>query len=339
VATGWIKFGTYWHFAVSGEAANGAAAVASAATAQTSAQTAQAAAQAASSAAAASAAAAIATDDNAIAAAVASNTSATRAALNSRYIQTGGLGGAAAGFVDNGDGGYTSSPYKLAGWQWAKDTFARLVDAVGLATASPLAPSGAVGFPGTGNTATRVDHQHPSGPGKPGGVGLSGMTTPMHPLAASNVTPFSLSRMLLCPIYIRRPDRASLVCTTIGVNVTAAATAGGTVRFGLYGCNADGSINLANLVFQSGEIASTSTGYKSFAYTTAIPEGLYWAACVAHTALSTWSGSNHGMVMQGGSPGLASEFRYVDGVTGALPTTGSTNVGGDGSPALFFAVA
>lgn len=341
VSVGWIKFGTYWHFAVSAEAANGAAAVASALTAQTAAQNAQAAAQAASSAAAASAAAAVATDDNAIASAVNNAASATRTALNSKYVQVGGTGSFAASFVNNNDGGYTSTPYKLAGYAYVNSTFARITDAVGLSTVAPLAPSGAAGLPGTANSATRSDHQHPSGPHDPFAVGLTSGTTVNMRYPGSNAAG-TLNRLNLGPLYIMRPDRAALVCSVIGVFVTTLAGAGGTVRFGLYKVQAGGGPDLTQLVFDSGTISSTTTGLKTFAYTTPIPEGLYWFGVVMQTATCSIATADdriryYDPSLSAGSNGNASA--RVDSVTGALPTSGSVTLQGDFPPLAYFTVA
>lgn len=209
-------------------------------------------------------------------------------------------------------------------------------DAVGFSVATPAAGT-YNGFAGSADSVNRSDHAHPLPPAKPGAVGLSTKTTPMHPVAAGD--PGTLNRCALAPIYIMRRDRAPLVCTSIGVNVTAAGSAGATIRFGLWGANADGSIDTANLLFDSGEISTTSTGIKSYAYTTPIPEGLYWAGRVMHTAICTITQSVHGMVMQGGSPGQTDDKMYKDSITGALSTVTAPNIGGDNAPALFFTVA
>src|SRR5690348_5768407 len=62
--------------------------------------------------------------------------------------------GTAVTVTDNGDGGYTIGSSKLGGWQWAKDTFVQIANAVALAVTTPVKPS-AAGSAGTALTAAR----------------------------------------------------------------------------------------------------------------------------------------------------------------------------------------
>lgn len=217
---------------------------------------------------------------------------------------------------------------------------ALLAGAVGLAGTTPLANI-VNGFAGTANLVSRSDHQHPLEPGKPpilwtpGAGGGIGFLAPPGSNSSS-----SLNRANFGPIWITSISRGPIVPTALGVFVSTAASAGGTIRIGVWRPKADGSLDFANKLVESGEISSTSTGYKSVAYTTPIPEGLYWVGVVMHTATCSIQTAVHGMVLQSPfNPEASNTVSYLDSITGAFPTTGGTNIGGDIAPNLFYTAA
>lgn len=219
--------------------------------------------------------------------------------------------------------------------------FSLQADAVPLSTTTPLAPT-AGGFAGTASTAMRGDARVPLPPAAPGPIWLSsGAVVPMS-VPTTAMAPTTLNRAHFAPLYVRTPSRAALSCTAVSVLVTTAASAGGQIRFALYPSNTDGSINLAGKLFDSGDIAATSTGVKSAAYVSSVAEGLYWGAVVQHTsATSAFMQGDHRMFFPDSvtNTGQMQTFAIQNSVTGALPTTGSLTPGGDGAPLLFFTIA
>lgn len=242
--------------------------------------------------------------------------------------------------VQNASGTWVG-PFMSKERQQASASFLTVDNAVALSTTAPLAPS-AGGFAGTANTAMRGDARVPLPPAVPGPIWLSsGAVVPMS-VPTTAMAPTTLNRAHFAPLYVRTPSRAALSCTAVSVLVTSAASAGGAIRFALYPSNTDGSINLAGKLFDSGDIAATSTGVKSAAYVATVAEGLYWGAVVQHTsATSAFMQGDHRMWFPDGvtNSGAMQTFAIQNSVTGALPTTGSIIPGGDGAPLLFFTVA
>ena len=244
--------------------------------------------------------------------------------------------GTAVNVTDNGDGGFTLSGFKLAGWQWVKDTFVSIANAVALATTTPSSLGTA--FAGTANTASRGDHVHPMPPTKPFVVGFtSGMTGAFSPQGGNGGA--SLNRVNFAPVWVSNLARTPVAVTALGVYVSTAASAGGTIRFGVYGSTANGLPDLTNKLFETGEISSTTVGPKLFSITTTLPEWLYWIGVVAHTAtcqLQTSTGTIQ--VQDPNNSQNTFQMMYKDGVTGALPTSG-INVNGDIAPQLLYTAA
>lgn len=215
--------------------------------------------------------------------------------------------------------------------------FVQQTDAVPLATTTPASDTVA-GFAGTATTASRGDHAHLLPPARPVSIRhISGQVVPMHPIGGTLSTS-TLNRAFFGPIWVSTPSRAALTPTNVGVNVSTAGSAGATVRFAMWRSTSTGAIDLTSKLFESGDILSTTTGVKNYAYTTPITEGLYWVGAVMHVALCQLSASSHGMIFQGGSAGQTDDKMYLDSVTGAFTTT-APNLGGDGVPALFFTIA
>jgi hypothetical protein len=217
-----------------------------------------------------------------------------------------------------------------------------LAGAVALSNATPLAPISG-GFAGTANSAMRGDAQIPLAPQRPVALGFTtGVTVVMDILGSPASS--TLNKLNLGPVYMMQPSRAPITCTVIGINVTTGGSAGATIRFGLWKSQANGLPDLTQRLFDSGELASTATGLKTFAYTTAIPEGLYWAGVVMHTAICSVATSSGGVMrvfdgtLTPGSGG--SQHMRVDSVTSALPvvSTGLT-IQGDYVPLMYFTVA
>lgn len=217
---------------------------------------------------------------------------------------------------------------------------ALLAGAVALSTTTPLAGTTA-GFAGTANTAARGDHQHPLPPAKPAVLGSAGSgVSSMVAIPGSNAGS-TLNRANFGPLWISTISRAPLAASVIGVYVSGAAGSGGVIRFALYKADAVGLIDYSNKLFESGTISSTTTGFKSAAYTTPIPEGLYWLGVVGQvnvTGLQILTAA-HGMAIQNPS-NHAQTFGalYIDGVSGTFPTSGG-NVNGDIAPNLLYTAA
>jgi hypothetical protein len=212
-------------------------------------------------------------------------------------------------------------------------------DAVALATTTPLADT-ITGTAGTGITASRGDHAHPISPDKPAAVWIpSG--TPFAVNSSSGTASTAINRGSFGPLWMSIPSGGPLTCSTVGIEVTTGATAGGTIRFAMWKAAADGSFDFGtDKLFESGEISSTTTGLKTFAYTTPIPHGLYWFGTIMHTAACTVRTSNHGMLNWAPGAGFTGNaLMYQDGLTGAFASSGVPNTNGDYAPYPIFTVA
>lgn len=217
--------------------------------------------------------------------------------------------------------------------------FARISSAVALST-SPAAPPAASGSAGTAVTAARGDHVHRLSPIRPSVLGAkSGTKIPMSGANGSNSS--SLNRGNFGPVWVSTYSRSALSVTAVSLLVTTPASAGGTIRFGMWAPKADGSIDFTNKIFETGEIASTSGGYANFSFAGTIPEGLYWAGQVMHGATCSTLTSNHGIIsVSVDTIGDFYSIGYLDGLTGAFPTVATDLHGaGDISPLPYFTFA
>ena len=165
-------------------------------------------------------------------------------------------------------------------------------------------------------------------------VSTVGDTVALSQVSGNGTT--SLNRATWAPFYLTKAVKAS----AFAVNVSVAAAAGGTVRFGLWNALAStGLVNLNSKLFESGEIASTSTGLKSFAQALTIPAGgPYWVGVVFHTATCSITSAKNGPQIYLPSTQQGFDMMFADGVTGAFPTSGA-NPNGDYSPLLFATLA
>ena len=114
------------------------------------------------------------------------------------------------------------------------------------------------------------------------------------------------------------------------------------MRFGMWKADSAGSLDFApaNKIFETGEIDCTTVGFKNYAFTTPIQPGLYWVGNIFHTAGGTQvQNANHGMMGFKGASGAGNTLGYLDGLTGAFPTSGGCNANGDYTPLIWFTAA
>lgn len=215
---------------------------------------------------------------------------------------------------------------------------ANVSDAVPLATTGTPQPPGTA-TNGTQAIAARADHVHAKQPLRPTILGYSaGIQGPLAPVG--NPATSSVNRANFTPVWITTPTSGALAVASVGVDVTTAASAGGTIRFILCKAGADGLIDFTNKLVESGEISSTTTGLKTAAYTTPIPEGLYWWGVVMHVATCTIAQMVSGFnIINPSNYQQTFTVMYKDSVTGAFPTSGTINVNGDITPQLFYTAA
>lgn len=198
----------------------------------------------------------------------------------------------------------------------------------------------ALGVSGVGLTLNDLRSQYYSGVAagtislgaKPSVIGVNtiGQTVPLANPGGANGTA-AINRATFAPFYLAAPAKIS----ALGCLVKVAAGAGGTVRFGLWKALASGLIDLsvAGELFESGEIASTSTGYKTAAWATTLAAGgPYYFGVVFHVAAAQIANMSSGIsIINPGDTTQTFGMMYVDGVTGAFPTSGA-NVNGDYTP-------
>jgi len=112
----------------------------------------------------------------------------------------------------------------------------------------------------------------------------------------------------------------------LSINIQTAGAAGAILRFGIYTAAANGS--LGTLIYDSGNIDATTTGYKTVTPTTpvSIPSGgVYWLGVVASDSAVRFGGWEHHFMARLGGPSVA--FKYTTTASGSwtpgspLPTT------------------
>lgn len=118
----------------------------------------------------------------------------------------------------------------------------------------------------------------------PGGPVNRWIAPPASLLAASTAT-ISANVLLFMPVCF--PADSNPVVKNIGIQVNGAGGGGDNVRLGLYR-NEDGVPT--DLVFDSGNISVSSTGFKSMAVASPVDvkPGWYWTAFVASAATATY---------------------------------------------------
>ena len=263
-----------------------------------------------------------------------------------KAIAGSGGGGSTGGgnATDNGDGGITidtTPPAKLTKYSYGEATYFKIANAIALSTTTPL-KSTLNGFPGTANTAARGDHTHPVDPasGRPYAIGISSgtvfCTCPPGGDAGSQ-----LNRGCFGPLWLTIPNGGPFSCAGASIKVQTAGAAGATMRFGMWGVDSSGALDFSKKIFETGEIACTTTGFKNYAFTATIQPGLYWVGNIFHTAGGTAvQSANHGMItFQDAASGSGNTLGYRDGLTGAFPTTGSCTSNGDYAPLVWFTAA
>ena len=260
----------------------------------------------------------------------------------STAIATVGGGGVVA--TDTGDGGISLATVpvsKMTKYTYGESTYFKIANAVQLATNPPQPPSNT---PSAGVTqrAAREDHVHLIPTAKPPSAKNPSSGTNGWLVKPSGTGTTVVNRAHFVAIWISTVTRASLTLSALGVYVSTAAGAGGTIRFCLYKATGTGAVDGANKVFESGEIASTSTGFKMASYAGPIPEGLYWWGVVMHIAACTiyQADPNYIVPMQHvfNTQDSAPNY-YQDGVTGTFPTGDPGAPGGDITPAAFYTAA
>jgi len=147
----------------------------------------------------------------------------------------------------------------------------------------------------------------------------------------------SLNRGCFGPFYIQSQTKIS----TLGVRVSAAGTAGATVRFGLWGANpTTGLMDYAVKYAESGEVASTTTGIKTMAAALTLAPGLYYAGAVFHTAVCSLAAAKTPFdLVNLADTTQTFPFMFQDGITGAFPASGAPNLNGDYIPLLYGTLA
>lgn len=262
----------------------------------------------------------------------------------STYQKIAGGGGGGGTATDNADGGITintTPPAKLTKYTYGESAYLKVANAIPLATTTPL-KSTVTGYPGTAATASRGDHVHPVDPaaGRPYGIGISSGIVFGTCLVAAPAGS-QLNRGCFGPLWLTLPGGGPLNCAGAAIQVMTAGAAGATMRFGMWGVDAAGSLDFTKKIFETAEIPCATTGFKTYAFTATIQPGLYWVGNTFHTAGGTLvQSANTGMITYAGAAsGSGNSLGYLDGITGAYPTTGGINTNGDYIPYMWFTAA
>lgn len=141
----------------------------------------------------------------------------------------------------------------------------------------------------------------------------------------------TLNRLDLVPIWIAQ----STPIDAIAAFVATAAGAGGVVRLGVFNSKSDGMPGTVR--FDSGTVATTSTGVKSITISQTLPAGLYYLGAVPQVATAVFRAfggqptSRFGWDWDEGyfSASAANAINYltVSGVSGALADLSSASFG------------
>jgi hypothetical protein len=144
----------------------------------------------------------------------------------------------------------------------------------------------------------------------------------------------AVNRATFAPFYLANQVKASSF--SVYVSVLGATS---TVRFGLWGALSTGLVDLNNKYFESADISAATTGYKTHTLALTLPAGgPYFVGVVFHTATaSILAAKNTPQMFNGAGPG-GNDMMYIDGVSGAFPTSGAA-LNGDYVPLLFATLA
>ena len=230
--------------------------------------------------------------------------------------------------TDNGDGGFSLNAFKLAGYSWVNATFAKIANAVELATAAALPPG--IATAGTGVDAARVDHRHPFQPTRPSFIKPAGTWISDCMKSDSATSELSAGFLGLRPMFIDTPDHQPLTIDRIGLSVTTAGSGDSTAKTGIWKAQASGYPDLTQLVVQASTPTDTTGRKQMTIANTTLQEGLYWSGTVAQgTTPAKFLAARpeeFRVVLPHLDPNSNNIFDQiycylVTGVTGALPTT------------------
>ena len=153
---------------------------------------------------------------------------------------------------------------------------------------------------------------------------VAGQTYQPSVQANTTTTAPTANRLLVLPFYVANRLTATALSVVTGTVVTA-----GSARLGIYNTATNGQPNA--LVVDAGTVSyTTSATSYSATISTILNPGWYWLGVSVTSGSSTWLGIANGANNQGSgvtqrsytptsSNGVTGY--YVDGVTGALPTT------------------
>ena len=164
---------------------------------------------------------------------------------------------------------------------------------------------------------------------------LSGRYYFPHWYGVTNTSGTSLSTMHAVPIII--PN--TITVTSLNIEVTTAAAAGGVARLGIYSSNANNQPG--SLVIDAGTVATDSIGVKELVTSQTLTAGVYWLSVA-------WQGNVTGMLYRfvtGIAPYIYSSAQYTisssypncyySTVSGALPSTFSITNYALGAPKMW----
>lgn len=252
--------------------------------------------------------------------------------------------GTAVNVTDNADGGFTLSGFKLGGWQWAKDTFVSIANAVSLSTATPAAAT-TNGTAGTALTAARGDHSHPGTGAINFGTPLIGSGTPIggvlsvyhQPTGPSNGVSIYNGRGPINALPVFR--RLAIKEFNIKISTAGSGGAGATTAFAIYAVSASTGLLTGAPVYTSSFISTTSTGLKSWTgLNIVLDPGLYYVVLnskgfttrplpsgVSGNLANLWLPGLSVSGSAGADAGVGFMLDTVDETTGAFPSSPVAN--------------
>lgn len=147
-----------------------------------------------------------------------------------------------------------------------------------------------------------------------------------------------VNTMYLSPLFL-----PAMTLQTVQLEVTS-ATAGALLRLGFYGRGPDQTPNLGQVLADLGTRDASTVGAKLYPSTLSWAGGIIWAAVVVQGAACTIRSQPEGYGVaipfanstETPGTGSARSCHAVTGVSGALPTTGTTASNATQAPKLFF---
>lgn len=165
---------------------------------------------------------------------------------------------------------------------------------------------------------------------KPGALVTS---TTRDPSATSGNDSWRQSRAYVAPTLFYPANGQPITLTGAAIRVTTEA-AGSSVRVGIYGSDQHGSFDQTTLHAEVA-IPATTNGVieAAFASPVTLPPGVYWIATVCQGGVPRFSTVATGLASIGvadiSANATSSSALSRNGITGALPTTGSWSVAGE----------